>query len=289
MIKNLIIKARKDIKLCKGLVSLMSGIMEDCIKNRKTTSIRKMGTKIALLGNGPSQEEFWENKNKFRDYDLLCVNYFIVKFKERFYEAKPKYICFSDPMMFAFKGNLPEVEKMKEKDFNETWEIINSIDWTCYLIHPNKFKITKLNNENVKTIELTSKSMNFDQNVSCYKLYLSNHIKPIINAVMGDALYFALIFKYEEIALFGVESNSLWNMEVDKNNEIIFVDKHNYGEEKLEAKKTFNTVGLHEEILSQYNYFNCFYQLSILAKILNTKVTNYSVSSYIDSFDKKTP
>lgn len=276
----------QEIALCSFVRVIESKtFLMNKLRNRQSTKPSILGERIVILGNGPSQNLYWRHRDKFKDFDLLCVNFFPVKYEELFLDVKPQYICLSDPLLFRIRVGLEERYQEYKNDIEELWNIIDKIDWNCKLICMNYFEIPKLNNY-ISVIKLTSVGILFKDYKRLYKVYLKNLIKPYINGVVGDAIYFSLIFGYKEIGLFGADSNSLWDMRVDENNEIVWMDRHNYGTKERKLKKETKN-GLHHELKNQYYYFKSFYELSLLADIIDCKITNYCVESFIDVFTKQ--
>ena len=241
-------------------------------KKFKPTKPKKMGKKLLLVGNGPSCDDYLNNRELFKEYDILCVNLFPSKNEKEFCEIKPKYICLADPN-FITDG----IEAV-----DEVFNAINKIDWICYIISPAYFHFEKINNPKVRYIKMSS-FLYEEENNRRDDWYCKNFATPSIVNVINLALFFGITFGYETIGLIGVESNFHEGLRVDKENKKYIIENHFYHEDYWRE--------LEQDLWKLYLFWSknlqTDYALSMIAQKVECQITNYTTNSLIDVFDKK--
>lgn len=244
-------------------------------KKYKPTKPRKMGEKLLLLGNGPSCNDYLQNRELFKDYDILCVNFFVSKNEKEFREIKPKYICFADP---AFATE-------ESEQIDKVMKIINEIDWNCYIISSASHKFTKIKNPNLKHIKISSYQYEKD-NERREDWYCKNLAIPFIANVINLALFFGISFKYEKIGLIGVESDFQKDLRVDKDNNVYTQFRHYY-DTSCDIQEIKLNINLKDHYFFLHKNLYTDSVLNILAGKFGCKITNYTLNSLIDVFEKK--
>lgn len=248
-----------------------------------STKRYKAGKRIVILGNGPNQKMYWKFKDFFSEYDIVCVNFFPLENEQLFFDVQPRYICLIDPRFF--KDDESDCELRRR--ICEMWKNLRKVSWDLTVITVSKNQAFVIE-QGLKCICLSNLSF---PNYKCdfiKKYYFRNKFITGGNTVINYALDFAIIFGYEEIALFGIEHDWLQNMHVDEKNNIVFRDRHDYGEviRRLPGGITDNTGGMKKELYSEYNVFRAYYQAAELARLANVDVKNYCLESYVDCFEK---
>ena len=100
--------------------------------------------------------------------------------------------------------------------------------------------------------------------------------------MINCALYFAEMFGYKEIALFGVEQNWLQTLVVDENNMLYTRCEHFYGKENsLPVSSSYES-----EMLDVILAFKGFSAAAKLADCKNIDIVNYAYDSYLQCFKK---
>ena len=268
-------KIKQVIQSFEFMVRYKSRLVPYTIRKRSLlTRPDCFGDKIVILGNGPSRTLYDENREKFYGFDILCVNFFPEKNEKLFCMYKPRYICLVDPAFF------PNNEGMLSDKTNKVWKILKEADWPIKVVTFVRYKgfVTE---KGLKCISLSDYGSNkFD--VDIIKLhYFKNHFTTQGNTVVNFAIDFSLIFGYKEIALFGIESDWLQNLTVDKDNTVWINETHDYG-----TKKVISQFNMLQWLISTKNMFSAYYMEKDLAGIANCKVKNYCLNSYVDCFDK---
>lgn len=258
-------------------------------KLKRSTNIalpRKEGDKLVILGNGPSQKLFWENKEKFKDYKILCMNEFPVFEKEKFISIKPDYYCAIDPVA----TNLEKAQKYSEEYYDILKKKIelfnNDITWDFGYITWSDADFI-FDNRNIRKIgipRIVCDKLSFDKKI---KLFSKNMATVNCETVAELAVFFGITFGFEEICIFGVDCD--FQIHVDEKNEIKAAVFHSYSE-KAEYRSIRGQLKNHYlyEIYEGYAIlFKEFVLLRKYAEKRNVKVYNYNVESMVDAFEKK--
>lgn len=248
---------------------------------------RKIGDKIVILANGPSQEVYWKNREKFEDYAVLCMNNFPASDAENFYQLKPEFYCAIDPDFFKPEKELKVSEEIIET-VKKTKAIIAAIDWDMQFITWDQYE-PFVKSKFIHGIYLNrSQCENLDMDKR-FELYSQNKGSLPAYTVFIAALFFAITFGFKEIAVFGLDFDFFKGLEVDKNNDAYIVVNH-YGnlvdkdalwpgtEKKRYAYELFERIVSASKACIELNEY---------AITKGARITNYSVNSYIEAFAKK--
>ena len=246
----------------------------------KNSKPQKMGNKIVILGNGNSAVDYKNNQKLFSDYDLLVSNYYPIK-ENDFWKFKPKYLCLFDPKFFAPDGVFyTDLHRSQANDLKGLKDALEKVDWDLKII-TRVGNVLKINNDKIEYIYLSKSISNFNVGKLNRFLFKNNIAIPNSQNVVIGALYFAEVFGYTEIALFGVEQNWLQNLYVDKHNLLWVENQHFYGTTKVKVNATYR-----DEMKDMVEIFDGFNFSAKIAKFYNIRIVNYATESYLQSFDK---
>ncbi|NBK93780.1 hypothetical protein D5278_17725 [bacterium 1XD21-13] len=252
----------------------------------KSTKPRVLGDKIAVLGNGKSQQLFWDNIERFRDYDILCVNSFICRQTDLFFKYKPKYYCAVDGCLFS-EERAKRLGGTNEEDYYNIRKVLEDVTWKMYIITFDIYDII-INNRNIEIIKINQSNTPYvGQHVK--KLYEKNLATIGAESVAVTALFFSVVFGYKEIALFGVDHDNFKGLVNNINNEVLVETWHSYNTSKPDYVKIREGVGEQYIYLIFEGYttlFKSYLLVAELAKEMGAEILNYNVNSYIDAFNK---
>ena len=237
------------------------------------SSLTKKNKKALIFGNGPSLNAFLNQTVKLYNADLFVCNAFAIT--NNYETLKPENYVLLDPLYFDFDNKY-----VKERINNviETWDaIISKTTWRINLytsviddasIKFIKDKIT----ENITWVNILPLSFKGNQK---YK-YLVNGLGLLGGqTVTHFSLQIALLKRYEELFLCGVDLDWVENIKYDySNNKVYLLNKHFFDETKLYygEEGLYQDESLIEEFNSLYKTFISFKELNNFAKHLNVKV-----------------
>lgn len=275
------------LSLVKGTIEIKDVIkwnLKSRIRGEVPTKPYKMGKKIVILGNGPSQKLFWANKKNFDDYDILTMNSFPYRAKKEFFEIKPKYYCAIDPVLF----DRERAEKAGYiLDYEEIREVFENVNWEIYLITwaENEFNIKNDYVTEIKLSRCVIESLPFFLRKT---LYLKNMATMIAESVATPSILFAVIFGYQTVALFGVDHDDCIAIMIDEKNNISGETWHSYDDVKPDITKIRDENGHHiYEIFEGYrDLFKTYLNVEQLAGSVGCRIINYNSKSYVDAFEK---
>lgn len=245
------------------------------------TRPQKLGDKILLLANGPSARLYDDNVEFFSDYDLLVVNFFPLK-NPLFWTLKPRYLCLLDPV--CINPVLCMECKAEETVKNNGLELMDAIerkvDWPLTIVSYASYSFP-YKNPNISYIKLSNARIKWTDMKINKKMFFKNWAIPKAQGVIVGALYFAIIFGYQEIALLGVEQSYLNSLIVDADNRMYSAVQHFYGDSRYYISHTYEKeLELVLEIFRGIRFAAC------MAEKENIKIINYTTDSYIQCFEK---
>lgn len=271
------------MELLKSTIKVILYLCNSWLRLVTITKPYKLGENIVILGNGPNQIDFWNNIDRYANYDILCVNLSIVEIYDKLKKYNVKYVVLSDPIFFVNDKSKKTTTELEGK-IKAVWKTLDEITWDIYLVIPARYsKAVKLDNRYIHYIYLTPfQTGSIGGKEKYYNLYCKNILKPQMQTVINDAIYFAIVFKYRKIALFGVESDWTRNIVVKDKNLVIHNDTHVYG----------NTEEvLHESVARVFQdsvyVFESYHTLEMIAERNNIQIINYCKKSMIDAFRKR--
>ena len=240
--------------------------------------------KLCLLGNGPSFSLIEKHLDEFKMFDFCAVNLSVNT--DLFFILKPKMLVVVD--MIFWKQ--PELDKIKC-----FWENIQRINWDIQIFFPYDFpsETKKMLEKNQYITVCRYANNSWEPETKTAKtlkmwLYKKGLVSPNCSNVSIAAIYSAILNGYKEINLLGVEHSWMRDIRVNKNNEVILIDRHYYGNsEQVWRDYDGNPIKLIDFVGSQLVTFTSHMYLRDFAEYMHVKIINRTEDSYIDSYDKK--
>lgn len=257
--------------------------------SNKITQPVKLGEKLIILATGPDVNRFLCEKsiqNRFCNYDVACINYMIYYSFHILQEIKPKYLVLLDPCLYDL--DYPP-DPMGIPSAAELAAVLEKIDWKCSII-TNVLAEFMVDNPYLSYIRLSC----FSASYSKYSLPLlkRNLINLGTNNVTMGAIFFGIVFGYQEIALMGCPYKSL-NAYMTEEGLHVVEHKHYYDAEAFEYTISYEDLQARGE--SFFSAINrraivnntTIWNLGLLAKEYNCEITNYSPRNEMDAFRTK--
>ncbi len=269
--------------LFKSIVSCVLIIIFSSIKvaihTKKCCLKEKKGSKIIVLGNGPSLKKVLEQGFWNTNIDCMALNSFVIS--EWFWKLKPKYYYLADD---AFWNPTNERTKKISSDFIEN---MNKVSWPIELYIPTQKNIKnlkeKLTNTNVSFCRMNTIQVD---GFKCfrnfiYRIYMG---APNCQTVLNMTLVSAINKGYKTIYLYGADHSWTKDLSVNENNEVIYGDRHVYNT-NLTATKLDKKIG---DLLSDYaNMFKSHYIIRTYADSVNCKIINCTEGSFVDAYERE--
>jgi hypothetical protein len=284
IIKYIFEFVKKGFNFLSFLIKL---ILQGSFKN--TLKYKNKGT-VAVLANGPSLKsellKFTTDK-EFKDIDFIVLNFFA--FEKSFFEIKPKYYCFADPMFFQDSNRRDDVYKL--------FSILeNLVDWDLNIHIPStlyrKFiKFSKFKNSHliiVKNNELTYAGFERYRHF----FYKQGLAMPRVQTVANLAIFIALNGGYSMTKLYGVDHTFFDNLKINDENQLCSMDTHFYDHDgkfvlKPLLRNDNDDIWKISDYLEALTYmFKSHDQLSEYAKYLKVSILNCTTCSMIDSYER---
>ncbi len=258
-----------------ALISISRHNVMSFINSTEITSPRKLGDKIVVLGNGKSQDLFWNHTEDFQDYDLLCVNFFPINCERRFFEYKPKYYCMIEPEYFETDGFGQEKEKMKN--------VFSRVDWPLTIVTYDNQELN-FDNSNISHIKISKCRYDGEiKRLQCY-LWKRNLASPLVYNIINFALFFSVVFGYKDVALFGLDFDYFKYYSIGADGKVVVNQVHIYDKNEKGDESTLD--GMYYELLSLVIAFECFISIRYFADKEETSIINYNFHSFVDVFEK---
>ena len=226
-------------------------------KFRNEIKLHDKKNKLCLLGNGPSFSLIEKHINEFNKFDFCAVNLSVNT--DLFFTLKPKMLVMVD--MIFWKQ--PELDKIKC-----FWENIQRINWDIQIFFPYDFPSE------------TKKMLEKNQYITVCR-YANNSWEPETKTAKTLKMW---LYKKG----LGVEHSWMRDIRVNKNNEVILIDRHYYGNsEQVWRDYDGNPIKLIDFVGSQLVTFTSHMYLRAFAEYMHVNIINRTEESYIDSYDKK--
>lgn len=275
-------------KLANSILYMLALVKNKCYK----TVFESINcTTLVILANGPSLKEdlpsILENK-KSEQIEYFSLNFFANS--EVFFELKPHYYCFADPMFFKKNHKSEEVETLfdvlREK---VNWNMVVYIPFLEYGnfisysgLGSNPFiKIEKVNNLNYKG---SSKIRNL--------LYKKGLATPPLATVANLAIYIGLSLGYSKLLVYGVDHTFFDNLCINQDNLLCNKESHFYSKESQQMLKPIVRNDNDEPWkISDYIegialMFKSHDILAEYANYLGEEIINCTKNSLIDSYKR---
>lgn len=251
------------------------------------------GEKCVILMHGASLKPLLKNNmDFFLDKVKICVNNMV--FEEHYEIIKPEYYVLADPIYFL-KNTTEERKKNRESLFDN---IVQKTTWKMKLFIPYH-KDTEYNlfdrfkkNKNVEICFYYGIPVKgFKKFIfTCYKYNIG---VPIFQNVLIACIYLAINMKFKEINIFGADHSWFKDMVVDENNMLCLKDNHFYDEGVVKIKPFYKDLYCSvtwrmDEIMYIFSLmFKQYHLLNEFAKQENVKIYNFTETSFIDAFERK--
>lgn len=231
------------------------------------SSLARGGKRALVLGNGPSLSDLLNENSKFDDTDLYVCNEFALSV---YYETlKPTNYVIVDPVFFK---ECDEYVRVKE-----TWHaLINRTTWNITLftaaIEPSHLNFIEnilpdnFNWVNILPIHFSGRNR--------YKI-LSRGLGLVGGlTVTHVSLQVALLKRYEEVYLTGVDLNWIESIKYDYTNHKLYLLKnHFYGEERVYfGESILAGSDLIEELKTSAKILSDFKELYRMSQFLHIKL-----------------
>lgn len=253
--------------------------------NRK----KELKNKIFIICNGPSINNFIENSRELlENEDCIVVNFMATS---KYYEIiKPKFYILADPDFWINKED-------KNKDFdkivimrNNLFDtIVNKTKWLMTIYLPieakdyiESLRLSQLNN-NIRIKYIYGSFRGFDRLANLLRKY--NLAGFNYQNVSIAAIYTAIINRYKNLYLLGIEHDWIKNININDDNQVIFNDIHFYDNSK--PVKRYLNIGLCEEYRAQYILFKEYLKINEFAKYMGSRIYNSTRNSMVDIFERK--
>ncbi len=277
--------AKKIIHDAIFILYFLKDILREKINGAKGTKPSKLGNDIVVLGNGPSQKKFWTNREVFSDYDILCMNEFIVYDEEKFFDIRPKYYCCIDRAMMcedvAKKVNYPVFLKRNE--------ILEKVDWSLVFITRSHYELP-IKNEKITKIGISDRRIDLYNKTIRFELYRKNLGCIPAETVAATALFFSILFGYKNIALFGVDHDDIKEIAIGEDNKVSLSVPHSYDRgkpDKVYIRDELDKKHYIYELFEGYTtVFKSYLEIQQFACAQNANVINYNIKSLVDAFKK---
>ena len=233
----------------------------------------------AILGNGPSLNDFRKEPGQEADY---CMMNF-APLSEMFFTIRPVYHVLVDDAFFV-----------SEQD--ELARRMQQVDWDMALFFPYRYrKIARQRygtNPHIRLVPIhfTGLPDTFTFKKMAFRLFKKGRALPIGQNVLVAAIYCMIGSGYSQIHLYGADHTWISQMAVDDQNRVCMVSAHYY-DQKPEMKQIVNADGsvptLCEELRSQAKAFGAYEMLQEYAEYLgNVTIRNRTPGSFIDAFPR---
>uniref|UniRef100_UPI004048EAAF 6-hydroxymethylpterin diphosphokinase MptE-like protein n=1 Tax=Algoriphagus sp. TaxID=1872435 RepID=UPI004048EAAF len=279
---------KKKIKYYLVQLKSLAFVIRDAIvyywnKNKKVNYIsgNRENSKALVFGNGPSLKEFLiEFQFKFDNCDIFVCNAFAIS--SHYEELKPSKYVLLDPLYFDFNDS-----RVVNNEVNviQTWEaILSKTTWplTLYtsLFDKDLISIIKeklLKNKNIELINIHPLKFISKNRYTYYSKGLG-----LIGGITVThfSVQIAILSRYEEVFMCGVDLDWIENMNYDDNkHKVYLLNKHFYDEEKIYyGEGIFVNTDMVVEFNALHLTFKMFKDLYNMALYFNVKLYRGSKS-----------
>ncbi len=273
------LKIMSDIfnNISPAILSILNAFRISLQKSDVKYNSKIKGNTINILGNGPSCLSTYQHDPSS---ELMVVNFFAMN--GVFFDLKPRHYILMDPLFFS-KGEIR---------FNELIEKLNTINWSMVVYVPSRYEKESKSVFNNSHIQLKFVRHNpfsiFNHNYITRHLYQANLFTPRFQDVINAGIYISINHGFQFINLHGVESNGFVNYSVNEDNDVILNAEHFYGKNEINMSTNGSIKkGEFWKYVRYYSYMLESYScLSRYAEVMECKVKNMTINSYIDAFEK---
>lgn len=228
---------------------------------------------VMVLGNGPSLNDIDLPAVAAAGIELACVNFFPSR-NDAFWSLHPSYLVLIDP---AFFTHTPEVDQL--------WNALEKVTWPMRVLIPQGSR-PPIQNDQLRFERLSDFILPGEALPGLRDwLYRRNLAAPgFRNVTIGAGGYF-ISRRVPHLYYAGIDMSEFKQLFVDEENRIYVDSIHSYGTNR--RYQTSVAPGQFYRLLGMYQtMFAQFYQLAQYALRQGVPVTNLSVNSYVDVFEK---
>lgn len=228
---------------------------------------------VLVMGNGPSLNDIDLPAVAAAGIELACVNFFPTR-NDAFWSLRPSYLTLIDP---AFFTHTPEVDQL--------WDALKKVTWPMRVLIPQgnqpPIQNDQLHFELLSDFILPGDALPGLRD----RLYRRNLATAgFRNVTIGTGGYF-ISRRVPHLYYAGIDMSEFKQLFVDEENRIYVDTIHSYGTNR--RYQTSVAPGQFYRVLDMYQtMFAQFYQLAQYALRQGVPVTNLSVNSYVDVFEK---
>lgn len=228
---------------------------------------------VLVLGNGPSLNDIDLPAVAAAGIELACVNFFPSR-NDAFWSLRPSYLVLIDPAFFTHK---PEVDQL--------WNALEKVTWPMRVLIPQGSR-PPIQNDQLHFELLSAFILPGDALPGLRDwLYRRNLATPGFHNVSVGAGGYFISRRVPHLYYAGIDMSEFKQLFVDEENRIYVDYIHSYGTER--RYRTSVAPGQFHRLLGEYQtMFAQFYQLAQYALRQGVPVTNLSVNSYVDVFEK---
>lgn len=227
---------------------------------------------LSIVLNGPSVNRTIKYLDS-KETDIMMVN--AAPITPLYKELHPKYMCFCDA---AFTKKSVRNLKIKE-------ELLQSKEKPMIFL-PHYLKKQNIYSDGCLNVKFVfSPNVLGQYSVYSHQLMRMNLMAPSYNNVAIMCLYVGIQLGYKKINLYGADENFVRDIVVDKNNKVMRIDRHYYGEEKV-CENRMHGFDMEIMMYMMYMIFKGFKQLKRYGQEENVRIMNMSDDSWIDCFER---
>lgn len=239
----------------------------------------KKNEDLVIICNGPSVKNCEEKIRSHGDVDYMCVNFF-PSTSELFETLQPRFICMVDAGFYNGTNKAEDIKKLKAK--------LENVEWQMFFI---QMKNQNLNIQNEKIVRIPLSTNIYSDKITgtIDWLFKKNLATVPYWTVANTALFVATLMKYENVYIYGIDMSMFKNFYIDDNNHLVTIEKHYYGEKKMDYSAEYQSVmegGIEHMFDSQLQAFHSFNMIRDFAKRNQVKIFNCTPGSYVDSFER---
>lgn len=245
------------------------------------------GKDVIVLGNGPSVKQELSHMLSVSS-EIVVVNFFACG--DYYKLMKPRFYVLSDGFFFS-KKPIPDKAMLLYNMINDQtcWEMSLYVPyWSRKNVDWKKI----INNPFVKVLFYNDIPYCGKYSISRLRQKLYNKGVATIDIwnVIHASIMLMIYNGYENIHLYGVESNDILSIIVTSKNQVGFIDKHFYdGEEhpfRMWYKENGKPYTMPDVLYKYYKTFLTYHEIAEYAQSRNCKIFNHTKDSLIDSFER---
>jgi hypothetical protein len=246
----------------------------------------KISDECYILGNGPSlKADLQNNINTIKDHVFIA--------KSEYYTIiKPSFYVFADdvywsPDIFIDTSNNCKATLNSIK-IKTTWPLTIFIPNIAY--KSNVFQKVFLQNKN---IDIVSYNLTPIKSNDIFKyIYFKNNLgMPQAQNVLISCLFIAINLNFKKINLLGADHSWCRGIEVNRENQVCFIEDHFYDTEEQVLipfrKGNGEIFKMHEILFAFKKMFEGYWEIKKYAIYRNVNILNRSSISFIDAFEKR--